>query len=187
MIDNLYDCLKESKPLKIGQVSLLLAVLATTTTFWTERDMRHPIFPSIEEANSQSPQWMKLAMEVLEYSRYRHLESVEDVQAIVILIFVTTNLVGIASQARHMVSMAISVARELSMHRIDHPDNSGLDVPPPSSARAEICRRVWWYLVATDWQVLPILLYTICAHSVLGRCHSYLDPKKVHTPSYHPT
>jgi hypothetical protein len=152
MIDNLYHCLGESRPLKVGQVSLLLAILATTTTFWAEHDMHYPIFPSIEEANSQSTQWMKLATEVLEYSRSKHLESVEDVQAMVILVFVTTNLVGIASQARHIVSTAISVARELSMHRIDHPDNSGLEVPLPSSAKAEICRRLWWYLVATDWQ-----------------------------------
>ena len=128
-----------------------MAVLATTTTFWTERDMHHGIFCSVQEANSQSTQWMKLATEVLEYSRYKHLESLEDVQAMVILIFVTTNLVGIASQARHIVSSAISVAKELSMHRVDHPNNTGFDVPPPSSARAEIYRRVWWYLVATDW------------------------------------
>jgi hypothetical protein len=186
MLDDLYGCLKESKPLKIGQVSLLLGVLATTTTFWNERDICHPMFSSIKEAKAQSTQWMKLAMEVLEYSRYKHLESLEDVQAMIILIFVTTNLVGIASQARHIVSTAISVSRELCMHRIDHPDNSGFDVPPPSSARAEICRRVWWYLVATDWQDLPIFIYTICAHSVIGRCHSYLDPRKVHTPSSHP-
>ncbi|CAG8053929.1 unnamed protein product [Penicillium olsonii] len=153
MIDDLYHGLKESKPIKIGQASLLMAVLATTTTFWTERDMHHGIFCSVQEANSQSTQWMKLATEVLEYSRYKHLESLEDVQAMVILIFVTTNLVGIASQARHIVSSAISVAKELSMHRVDHPNNTGFDVPPPSSARAEIYRRVWWYLVATDWQL----------------------------------
>lgn len=151
MIDDLYHNLKESRPIGIGQVSLVLAVLAITTSFWTERDMHHDIFASTEEANAQSTQWMKLAMEVLEYSRFKHLESLEDVQAMVILIFATTNLVGIASQARHLVSTAISVAKELSMHRVDHPDNSGFDVPSPSSARAEVYRRVWWYLVAADW------------------------------------
>lgn len=156
MIDDLYHGLKESKPIKVGPVSLLLAILATTTTFWTERDMHHAIFLSTEQANSQSTQWMQLATEVLEYSRYKHLESIEDVQAMVILIFVTTNLVGIASQARHMVSTAISVARELAMHRVDHPNNNGLNLPPPASARAEIYRRVWWYLVATDWYAFPI-------------------------------
>jgi hypothetical protein len=183
MLNDLYGCLKESKPLQIGQVSLLLAVLSITTTFWNENDMRHSMFPSTQEAHLQSTQWMKLAMEVLEYSRYKHLESLEDVQAMIILIFVTMNLVGIASQARQIISTAIFVARELSLHRIDHPDNSDFDVPPPSSARAEVCRRVWWYLVATDWQVLLMLFYTIYAHSVTGRRHSYRDLRRVHTQS----
>lgn len=151
MIDELYCDLRESKPVKIGYVSLLLSILASTTSFWTERDMCNPIFPTVEEAVAQSTQWMRLAMEVVDYSRYKHFESIEDIQAMVILIFVTANIVGITSQARHMVSTAISFARELSLHRIDCPHNSNLDVPSPSSAKAEICRRVWWYLVATDW------------------------------------
>lgn len=151
MVDELYRNLRDRKPIKLGYVSLLLGILASTTTFWSERDLHEPIFSSVQEATGQSTQWMRLAMEVLDYSRYRHLESIEDVQAMVIMIFVTTNLVGIASQARHIVSTAISVARELSLHRIDHPHNVNLDMPSPSSAKAEICRRLWWYLVATDW------------------------------------
>jgi hypothetical protein len=151
MVDELYCDLRERKPVKIGYVSLLLSILASTTSFWTERDMCNPIFSTVEEAVAQSPQWMRLAMEVLDYSRYKHLESIEDIQAMVIVGFVTTNVVGITSHARHILSTAISVGRELSLHRIDHPYNSNLDVPSPSSAKAEICRRVWWYLVATDW------------------------------------
>ncbi|OQE46533.1 hypothetical protein PENCOP_c001G04628 [Penicillium coprophilum] len=141
---------------QIGYVSLLLSILASTTSFWTERDMCNAVFSTVEEAVSQSTQWMRLAMDVVDYSRYKHLESIEDIQAMIIIIFVTANIVGITSQARHMVSTAISVGRELSLHRIDHPYNSNLDVPSPSSARAEICRRVWWYLVATDWQISQI-------------------------------
>jgi hypothetical protein len=151
LVEKLYEDLRESRPVEIGQVSLLLAILASTTAFWTEHDMQNEIFLSVEEANGQSIPWMKLALEVIEYSRLKHTESLEDVQAMIILVFVTTNLVGIAAQARYIVSMAISVARELSLHRIDHPYNDNLNVPPRDSARAEISRRVWWYIVATDW------------------------------------
>ncbi|OQD81270.1 hypothetical protein PENANT_c028G10021 [Penicillium antarcticum] len=156
LVEKLYGDLRESKPVEIGQVSLLLGILASTTTFWTEHDMQNEIFSSVEEANGQSIRWMKLALEVIEYSRFKHTESLEDVQAMIILIFVTTNLVGIASQSRYIVNMAISVARELSLHRIDHANNRNVDVPPPDSARAEISRRVWWYIVATDWQMSQI-------------------------------
>ncbi|KAJ5748751.1 uncharacterized protein N7511_010447 [Penicillium nucicola] len=156
LIEKLYSDIRDSRPVEIGQVSLLLGILASTTTFWTEHDMHIDFFPSVEEANGQSIQWMRLALEVIEYSRSKHTESLEDVQAMIILIFVTTNLVGIASQARYLVSMAISMARELSLHRIDHPHNRSLDIPPRDSARAEIGRRVWWYVVATDWQMSQI-------------------------------
>lgn len=150
LVEKLYGDLRERRPVEIGQVSLLLGILASTTTFWTEHDMKIGIFSSVEQANGQSIRWMNLALEVVEYSRHKHTESLEDVQAMIILIFVTINLVGI-SQARYIVSMAISVARELSLHRIDHPHNYNVDVPPRDSARAEVSRRVWWYLVATDW------------------------------------
>ncbi|CAI7653272.1 unnamed protein product [Penicillium glandicola] len=153
MVDEIYCDLRESKPVKIGHVSLLLSILSSTTSFWNARDMCDPIFSTVEEAVGQSSQWMRLAMDVVDYSRYKNLESIEDIQAMIIIIFVTASIVGITSQARHMASAAISVGRELCLHRIDHPHNSNLDVPEPSSAKAEICRRVWWYLVATDWQM----------------------------------
>ncbi|KAI2713427.1 transcriptional regulator family: Fungal Specific TF [Penicillium roqueforti] len=153
MVEELYCNLRESKPVKIGHVSLLLGILASTTSLWAERDMCNSIFSTVEEAVAQSTHWMRLASEMVDYSRYKHFESIEDIQAMIILIFVTANIVGITPQARHMVSTAISFGRELSLHRIDHPYNSHLDMPSPSSAKAEICRRVWWYLVATDWQM----------------------------------
>ncbi|KAJ5834807.1 transcriptional regulator family: Fungal Specific TF [Penicillium robsamsonii] len=150
MVAELYCDLRESKPVEIGYVSLLLSILASTTSFWTERDMCNPIFSTVEEAVGQSTHWVRLAMDVVDYSRYKHSESIEDIQAMIIIGFVIMNIVGITSLAWHMISTAISVRRELSLHRIDHPYNSNLDVPTPSSAKAEICRRVWVYLVATD-------------------------------------
>ena len=151
MVDELYNGLRERKPVKLGFVSLLLGILASTMFFWTEHDMHSSMFPTVEEAQGQSTRWMKLTLEVLDYSRYKNCESIEDIQAMIILIFVTTNIAGVVSQARHLATRAISVARELSLHRIDHPHNSSLDAASQSSAKAEIGRRVWWYLVATDW------------------------------------
>ena len=151
MVDELYCDLRESKPVKIGYVSLLLSILASTTSFWTEHDMCNPVFSTPEEAFAQSTHWVRLTLEVIDYSRYKHLESIQDIQAMVIITFVATSIVGITSQVRHIFSIAISFGRGLSLHRIDHPHNSNLDVPSPSSAEAEIGRRVWWYIVASDW------------------------------------
>ncbi|KAJ5579790.1 uncharacterized protein N7459_005775 [Penicillium hispanicum] len=153
LVDEIYDKLHQKGPVPLGHVSLLLAILASTAFFWTDRDINSSLFPSVEEANRKSTAWMKIALEVLEYSRRKRSDSLEDIQAIIIVSFLTCNFVGITSQARHFFSTATSVAWQLGLHRIDHPNNAGLDIPPVDSVRAEIGRRIWWYLVATDWQL----------------------------------
>ncbi|KAJ5721362.1 uncharacterized protein N7483_009296 [Penicillium malachiteum] len=153
-VDDLYRGLSTGDPgsIKLGHVALLLAILASTTFFWTELDMNSPLFSSVAEANEQAALWLKISLDVLEYSRRKALDSLEDVQAMIIVGFMVTNLVGVASQAWYVFSNAIAVARRLSLHRIDHPRHGTIDGSHPGSIQAEIGRRVWWYLVATDWQ-----------------------------------
>jgi len=156
MVEDLYQNLTNQKPIKLGQISLLLAILSSTTFFWTEHDMDTPLFSSVEEANGQFTMWMKLTLEVLEYSRRTGSDSLEDVQAMIIVAFAICNIVGITSQVRYVFYTANSVARHLALHRIDHPynaDNTEHEFLSPKTVRAEIGRRVWWYLVATDWFV----------------------------------
>ncbi|KAJ5094249.1 hypothetical protein N7456_010110 [Penicillium angulare] len=152
VIDELYNHLSENGDVNLGHVSLLLAILASTTFFWTERDMNLPLFPSVEQANQQASVWLQASLDVQEFSRRRGMDCLEDVQAMIIIGFLIANLVGIAPQAWYVFSSAISVARRLSLHRIDHPHNGNINVPHPNSVQAEIGRRVWWYLAATDWQ-----------------------------------
>ncbi|CEJ55585.1 hypothetical protein PMG11_01836 [Penicillium brasilianum] len=153
LVDELYGNLSTKSPVKLGQVSLLLAILANTVFFWTEQDMHRTVFPSVMSANDLSKRWMAASFEVLEYSRFTCSESLEDIQALIIVAFLVCNIVGITSQARYLFSTAVSIAWQLSLHRIDHKHNAELSVPHPSSVKAEIGRRVWWYLVATDWQM----------------------------------
>ncbi|QQK41313.1 Fungal transcriptional regulatory protein, N-terminal [Penicillium digitatum] len=47
--------------------------------------MCNPIFATAEEAVAQSIQWMRIAMEVIDISRYKHLESIQDIQAMIIM------------------------------------------------------------------------------------------------------
>ena len=150
-MDELYEGMHQDRPVQLGHVSLLLGILASTTFFWTERDMNSPLFASKEDANRQSTVWMRTTLEVLEYSRRKCSDSLEDIQAMIMVGFLMCNLVGITSQARYIFSTAISVAWQLGLHRIDHPRNTDSGIPPADSVRAEIGRRIWWYLVATDW------------------------------------
>jgi hypothetical protein len=151
LVDELYENLATKSPVKLGQVSLLLAILAGTAFFWTERDMHRAVFPSVVKANDLSKRWMAASFEILEYSHFTCSESLEDVQALIIVAFLVANIVGLTSQARYLFSTAISVAWQLSLHLIDHKYNAELSIAHPNTVRAEIGRRVWWYLVATDW------------------------------------
>lgn len=151
LVDDLYQNLNLKNTVQLGQVSLLLAMLASTAFFWTERDMEKPVFYSVTDADSQSKAWMKTALEILEYSRLTNAESLEDIQTMIVIAFLVCNIVGITPLVRHLFGTAVSVAWQLFLNRIDHPNNAQLDLPRPDSVRAEMCRRVWWYLVATDW------------------------------------
>ncbi|KAJ5090819.1 hypothetical protein N7532_009503 [Penicillium argentinense] len=151
-VDDIYSCLDRKDPIKLGYAALLLAIISSTTFFWTERDIDRPLFSSVEEANEQTPKWLRRTLELLEYSRRAGADSIEDVQASIIIGYLICNIVGITSQAHFWFGSATSIARQLSLHRIDHPENGDLDVPKPESVEAEVARRVWWNLVGTDWQ-----------------------------------
>lgn len=151
MLDALYDNLNQQVDVRPGQVALLLSILASATYSWNIRDPGN-LFPTVGDAESQSASWVKATLDVLEYSRRITSGSLEDIQAMIILSFVVCSLEGMSSRYRTLMNTAITLSRELLLHRIDHPANSAMmALPSPDSVQAEIGRRVWWYLVATDW------------------------------------
>lgn len=156
LVDDIYSKLNQKCPLRIGDVCLLMAIITSTTFFWTPCDLfTRPLFSSIEEASEQSSTWLRRTLELLEFSHRVASKTIEAIQATIIAGFVICNLVGISSEAHYWFSSATSVAWQLSLHRIDHPHNGNLNIPPPDSIEAEVGRRVWWYLVGTDWLVAP--------------------------------
>ena len=157
LLDAVYDDLSQSH-IKPGHVALVLSILASAAYSWNIRDPDN-IFSTVEEAESRSASWVKATLDVLEYSSRTTSGALEDVQTIIIISFVVCSLEGMSSRYRNLISTTISSARELLLHRIGHPSNSAMMVPPPTdSVQAEIGRRVWWYLVITDWYDSQILL-----------------------------
>ncbi|KAG6997471.1 hypothetical protein G7Y79_00040g076360 [Physcia stellaris] len=152
-INELYGSLDQPEAVRPGQIALLLSILASATYSWTSRDAGS-LFFTPEQANSQSLSWIKAALDVLDYSRRKTAGSLEDIQAMIILSFLVSSLEGFSRRYRDLITTAISSARLLSLHRIDDPSLSAHNtVPQVESVAAEIGRRVWWYLVATECQV----------------------------------
>ncbi|CAH0044340.1 unnamed protein product [Clonostachys solani] len=84
--------------------------------------------------------------DVLEATSQRRKISIEGVQGMILVGFMVAHIDGL-HRYRVLFANALVLARDLGLHRIDHPHNSG----KANTSQAEIERRVWWYLCASDW------------------------------------
>lgn len=152
-IDKLYDAVDSAEPVDWGVMILLLSICASVTFSWTDFDQEmKSLFANSAESHGQFSSWLKGALDIIDHAERLIYASIESIQGLIILFFVTCNAEGISQRARALVSRATTMARELSLHRIDYTPPSGLsNASKMSEAQAEMGRRVWWYLVATDW------------------------------------
>ena len=128
---------------------LLLSIFASCTNAWVKRDCERGLFSTSAEANSQSPLWIKATEDVLDIAHRTTCVSIEGIQGIIIVSFALATYEGFSRRVRSLYNMALLLARELGLHRLDHPCSAKLS----KSFHLEIGRRVWWYLVASDWFV----------------------------------
>lgn len=147
ILDDTYKSLTQYHQVKPGNVILLLSIFATATHTWVENDCRHGLFSTPAEANKQALLWVKALEYVLDVAHRSTRMSIEAVQGTIIVLFVLASLEGITHRCRSLKSMALFLARDLGLHRIDHPSNTNM----VKTAQAEIGRRVWWYIAASDW------------------------------------
>lgn len=153
MVDEVYDALQQGKQVLPGAVTLLLALAADVTYSWTPADdEKCGLFVDADEANAQSVFFLKAGLDLLDNAQRNAHISIECIQGILLLTFVICNLEGISIRARSALSKATIMARELGLHRIDHPNNSIVGhLAGCSELQLEVGRRVWWYLMSTDW------------------------------------
>ncbi|KAK3687555.1 hypothetical protein B0T22DRAFT_405289 [Podospora appendiculata] len=137
-------------PAWLGHVVLLLSLIAGGTYGWTDYDCdgRLPLFSSCSDAYSQTEPWIKAALDVLNAAQSSACLSLELIQGLIIILFILSNQ-GISLRYRSLLSTALVMGRELGLHWCDHPNN--LKINQINPVRIEMGRRVWWYLVSTDW------------------------------------
>jgi hypothetical protein len=157
---DLYRQIESQGPINPGHLLLLLGIVASTTEVWSRHDdveSADSAFPSALHANAQTPLWIKAAMDVLKSGQNAPALTSETVQGMILLSFVLSNTEGVSLRHRSLLSTGLLLSRELGLHRIDHESNAAT----ANTIRAEIGRRVWWYLVATDWYVISVLPWWI--------------------------
>jgi hypothetical protein len=152
LVDNFYESLNPQGNVSPGVVILLLGVFATATYSWVAEDLERGVFPEPAEANRQLQLWTKSVEDVLDIAHRTTTVSIEGVQGAIITFWVLFNRDGFTRRAWSLWNMALMLGRQLNLHFLDHPSNSGV----VNEAETEIKRRVWWYIVASDWSVFPI-------------------------------
>jgi hypothetical protein len=149
MLDRIYSQLSQKAHVKSGEMVLLLSIFASATRGWRDHDSRERgLFVTTAEAQVHASFWVEVAEDLLDIARRTTRVSIEGVQACVVLLFVPENLEAFWRRCRSLHAVGLILARELGLHCIDLPSKK---IYETNTIEAEIGRRVWWHLVATDW------------------------------------
>ncbi|KAJ0416097.1 hypothetical protein BJY00DRAFT_326470 [Aspergillus carlsbadensis] len=154
IVDQLYRDIHVQKRPNLSHVALLSSIIANTLHSWTRRDSDKWLSLPVEVANKGAFIWLKATLDLLDYASQTSNDTLEGIQAKIIVASLICNLEGVSPRYRSLLMTAIASARELTLHKIDyHDDSTKLDSRTTTSGtvEAEMGRRIWWYLTATDW------------------------------------
>lgn len=154
MIDDIYSKLNDAEQLVAGQLALLLAILASATAIYQYFPPDAPLELSNSDSSQASLVWTKAALDLLGTSQRTSEGRVEDIQATILLSFLLYHLEGFSARTRSLFASSMSMARELSLHKIDAPGSQSSDLLVHTDpVSLEMKRRIFWHVAATDWLV----------------------------------
>jgi hypothetical protein len=152
VVNEIYRQIEGHEPVRSGNLILLLSIIAITTHVWVpleDDESERSLFLSSAQVHGQTPLWIKATYAVLNSSQEGAALALETIQGIMIMIlsFVVCNLEGYSLRYRSLLSTGLLLGREQGLHQIDHESNAAA----ANTLKAEMGRRLWWYLIATDW------------------------------------
>jgi hypothetical protein len=166
-LDHVYSSVTKQEQIKSGELILLLSIFAAAMRSWKPEDCQtRGMFTTCADPHRRSALWVKATEDLLDIAHRTTRISIEGIQGIVIVMFVAANWKGFSRRCWFLMNHALLLAREIGLHYIDHPCNASL----ANTAQAEVGRRVWWYLVASDWYGYTIFLFPKRNHAdgILG-------------------
>ncbi|RJE24526.1 hypothetical protein PHISCL_03113 [Aspergillus sclerotialis] len=135
-----------------SHIALLLSIFASVSHFWGPQSNGSLVFGSVEDASFMASVWSKAALDLLVYSRRTTPGSIEDVQAAIIVSFFVYNVRGFSTIFRSLHSAMITMARDLSLHKIDSPRRGKPECYSDINFKEdETRRRIWWHIASLDW------------------------------------
>lgn len=154
ILDDVYEKLLGNQQPPPAHMALMLSILASSA-----RGM--PVLFSDQcVATEVALVWTKYVLDILDHSRRTTSPCLEAIQASIILSFLVYNIEGAPARSRSLWSSTLSIARELSLHKVDSVITNCQNMKTRNDIiEHEIKRRVWWFLASSDWFVL--LLHAI--------------------------
>jgi hypothetical protein len=147
LVDDVYRQIEGKQAVRPGSIVMLLSILASATHVWVSCDKDDSLFLRPAQAHAQTLMWIRATQTVLSAAQNNAEIELETIQGTAILGFVVCNIEGVSLRYRHLLSTAVVLSRELGLHRTDRASH----VSRQDVLNCEMGRRVWWYLVATDW------------------------------------
>ncbi|KAF4633565.1 hypothetical protein G7Y89_g4544 [Cudoniella acicularis] len=153
LIRTSYIRINQNESVLPGQAALLLSIFALAAYFYKPLH-NSEVATTKQDAIHLSKILSRSALDVLDYSRRNTSGTLEDVQAYIFMSFVAYHLDGFSARGRILTTTAISIARELRLHRLDA-DTESPTAENQTSVRflidREVKRRVFWHITSTDW------------------------------------
>ncbi|KAI0118064.1 hypothetical protein F4776DRAFT_634996 [Hypoxylon sp. NC0597] len=157
LMKTFYLKLDQSENVLLGQAALLLSIFALSAFFYQPSE-NSEVAATERDAVSLSKALGKGALDVLDHSCRKTSGTLEDVQAYIMMSFVTFHLDGFSMRGRLLLTTAASIARDLRLHRLDAEGEIPVDNESTirTSIESEVKRRVWWHIVSEDWLLSTI-------------------------------
>ncbi|KAK2682137.1 Zn(2)-C6 fungal-type DNA-binding domain [Fusarium oxysporum f. sp. vasinfectum] len=133
-------------------LALMLSVIALATILEPVDGNLTSAIAILKERLVLFAAYIRMAMDCLEQHRRRADHTLENVQALILLSFGIHHTETFSPRYRVLLAEAIAVSHSLGLHVVDRvPIRRGHSKVDGDPVTQEIKRRVWWYLVATDW------------------------------------
>jgi hypothetical protein len=146
-LETCYTDLARGQPVNVSVLVLLLSIFASASLWMSHHLGDKPPPFSRSEGTRLSTYWAGCALEMMKDHHNRSCDMLEDIQATMLLGSLVLSVKGFSARVHSFFTVIVSRARDLSLHKIDA-------AGPWASRNAidtEIKRRVWWYIVTTDW------------------------------------
>ncbi|KAJ4351630.1 uncharacterized protein N0V89_006973 [Didymosphaeria variabile] len=146
-----YLRLNDATSIVSSSVAVLLSLFALGA-FFSEPSRTSEIARTEAESITLAKVFSKGAWDVLDYSRRTSSGTLEDVQAYILTSHALSHIDGFSSRCRMLFSSAVSLARDLQLHRLDEcEDSTSHTTYARLMIEKEIKRRVFWYIASEDW------------------------------------